>query len=692
MARPIGIRIHRGAELLDTQVFERDIIKIGRLASAHLRLEDPKVSRIHAVIEVADNKEAAIIDMGSVEGTRVNGEKISRMRLKHGDEIGLGDSRLMVILDEAELAALAGGAPVIAAPSVADTARDLPGVGTPAPTAPTVGVFQSGETDVVALRAELQSSVPAPTTEVFNVGDLDVALESLGPQPAVSSNALPSKAAASTTRAASTSAAPAAAHATKPVGASAKSSSPPKRVAPPMPVPSLLPPLPPIAEDSITPENRFIEVTLRWGGTVTDVKRIKAAPAFSIGKDTGDNLFVPVDGGSFNLLTSQQGQGWKVRFKDGMSGNISRGGQSVPLSQAGAVPDGDCMAVALTDDTAVTIGIGYHTLEVRAVPKSRMVPVLPFFDALWANAALVTFFAASALIATTVFYPVGMDNLDDDLLTNPTRFQTMILKPPPKDNAFLNKLNGPKEKKQAAAKEAGQAGDKKADPRKDKGKMATKAKEKPTDEQVVASKMNALFGDKGSAGMAALFGGDAKGGALEAALGGIDGAKVAAGYGSGGLGLRGGGPGGGGVGVGTLGTGKIGTRGRGSGETGYGSGEGGLGKKGDRDISMTTGTPVILGSLDPEIIRRIVREHAGQIRYCYESELTKTPGLYGKIVMKWVINGEGKVMQATPAETQMKNPNVENCLASRIKTWVFPKPKGGGIVIVNYPFVFKQSG
>ncbi len=204
--------------------------------------------------------------------------------------------------------------------------------------------------------------------------------------------------------------------------------------------------------------------------------------------------------------------------------------------------------------------------------------------------------------------------------------------------------------------------------------------------------MAALFGDKGSAGLSQLFGGDAQGGALEAALGGIDGAKVAAGYGSGGLGLRGGGPGGGGVGVGTLGTGKIGTRGRGSGDGSYGSGEGGLGKKGDRDISMTTGTPTILGSLDPEIIRRIVREHGGQIRYCYETELTRTPGLYGKIVMKWVINGEGKVMQATKAESQMNNANVENCLASRIKTWVFPKPKGGGIVVVNYPFVFKQGG
>jgi len=694
MARPIGIRIHRGSELLDTQVFERDIIKIGRLASAHLRLEDPKVSRIHAVIEVADNKEAAIIDMGSAEGTRVNGEKVSRVRLKHGDEIGLGDSRLVVVLDDVELAALTGGAaPAVAAdPSVTDVTRGLAALGAASPAPTNGGVFQSGETDVAALRAELQASVPPPATDVFNAIGLDVALESLGPQPAVASPSMPPVPAATPSASAPPMAAGPAPTVPPVMKAPPMKAPPPKRAPPPMPQQSLLPPLPPIAEDSITPENRFIEVTLRWGGTVTDVKRIKAMPAFSVGKEKGDNLFVPVDGGSFNLLTSQQGQGWKVRFKDGMSGNVSRGEQSVPLSQSGAVPDGDAMSVPLTDDTVVSIGIGYHTLEVRAVPKSRIVPIIPFFDALWANAALVTLFAASAMIATTVFYPVGMDNLDDDLLTNPTRFQTMILKPPPKDNAFLNKLKGPKEQKQAAAKDAGKAGDKKADPKKDQGKMATKAKEKPTDEQVVASKMNALFGDKGSEGMAALFGGDAKGGALEAALGGIDGAKVAAGYGAGGLGLRGGGPGGGGVGVGTLGTGKIGTRGRGSGEAGYGSGEGGLGKKGDRDISMTTGTPVILGSLDPEIIRRIVREHAGQIRYCYESELTRTPGLYGKIVMKWVINGEGKVMQATPAESQMKNANVENCLASRIKTWVFPKPKGGGIVIVNYPFVFKQSG
>ncbi len=691
MARPIGIRIHKGTELVDTQVFERDIIKIGRLASAHLRLEDPKVSRIHAVIEVADNKEAAIIDMGSAEGTRVNGEKVSRVRLKHGDEIGLGDSRLVIVLDEVEIAALKGGGAVVAPPPMlTDAGSQLPDIPPPPPPGASNGaaVFHSGETDVSALRKELSATLgpngapSAPSTDVFNSDGVDVALNSLGPQPPVAGPApmtpptlVPPSAPAVLAR--------------KAAALAKKTSAPPR---PPVERVSILPPLPPIPEDSITPENRYVEVTLSWGGSVTDVKRIKNASTFSIGKKKGDALFVPLEGSSYNLLTSGAGTGWKVRFQEGMSGNVTRGDSSAPLSASGAQSDGDAMALPLTDDTVVSIGVGYHTIQVRVVPKSRLVPVLPFFDILWANTAVVTLFAASAMVAAVGLMPVGMDSLDDDLLTNPTKFQTLILKPPPKDNSFLQRLKGPKAEKAAAAKDAGKAGDKKADPKKDQGKAALKAKDKPTDEQVVASKLTALFGDKGSEGIAQLFGGEASGGALEAALGGIDGAKVASGYGTGGLGLRGGGPGGGGVGIGTLGTGRIGTRGRGSGETGYGGAEGGLGNKTDRDVTMTQGTPVILGSLDREIIQRIVREHASQIKYCYEKELTRTPGIYGKIMMKWIINGEGKVTQSAKTESQMNNANVESCLATKIKTWIFPKPKGGGIVVVSYPFVFKQSG
>jgi hypothetical protein len=40
----------------------------------------------------------------------------------------------------------------------------------------------------------------------------------------------------------------------------------------------------------------------------------------------------------------------------------------------------------------------------------------------------------------------------------------------------------------------------------------------------------------------------------------------------------------------------------------------------------------------------------------------------------------------------LNNAEVERCITSKIRTWVFPTPKGGGVVIVKYPFIFKTTG
>ena len=53
MATPITLKIYRGNELVRTEQFNREIVKIGRLASAHLVLDEEGIARIHAVIEVA---------------------------------------------------------------------------------------------------------------------------------------------------------------------------------------------------------------------------------------------------------------------------------------------------------------------------------------------------------------------------------------------------------------------------------------------------------------------------------------------------------------------------------------------------------------------------------------------------------------------------------------------------------------
>jgi hypothetical protein len=40
----------------------------------------------------------------------------------------------------------------------------------------------------------------------------------------------------------------------------------------------------------------------------------------------------------------------------------------------------------------------------------------------------------------------------------------------------------------------------------------------------------------------------------------------------------------------------------------------------------------------------------------------------------------------------VNNPELEECIIGRVLAWVFPKPKDGGLVVITYPFILKQSG
>src|SRR5262245_46781130 len=99
---PIKFEIYKGDALVREEVLAQDVIKVGKLASSHLRLDDETVSRMHAVIEVTGPEEIHIIDLGSTRGTLVNGERISKARLQSGDEIMFGDSRVIVTFLEAQ--------------------------------------------------------------------------------------------------------------------------------------------------------------------------------------------------------------------------------------------------------------------------------------------------------------------------------------------------------------------------------------------------------------------------------------------------------------------------------------------------------------------------------------------------------------------------------------------------------------
>jgi pSer/pThr/pTyr-binding forkhead associated (FHA) protein len=91
---------------------------IGRNATCQLSLDDPLVSRRHAVFNVAAN-EILVEDLGSRNGVLVNGQKIEgRVRVKPGDKVLIGSQELTLLQVQDEASATLPMRPTGAMPKV----------------------------------------------------------------------------------------------------------------------------------------------------------------------------------------------------------------------------------------------------------------------------------------------------------------------------------------------------------------------------------------------------------------------------------------------------------------------------------------------------------------------------------------------------------------------------------------------
>ena len=84
----------KGARFL----LEKDLHKIGRDAASEIFLDDATVSRAHCLISRLQSSSGeaifTITDRQSLNGTYLNGERVSESALHHGDELHVGKYRL----------------------------------------------------------------------------------------------------------------------------------------------------------------------------------------------------------------------------------------------------------------------------------------------------------------------------------------------------------------------------------------------------------------------------------------------------------------------------------------------------------------------------------------------------------------------------------------------------------------------
>jgi hypothetical protein len=97
------------------------------------------------------------------------------------------------------------------------------------------------------------------------------------------------------------------------------------------------------------------------------------------------------------------------------------------------------------------------------------------------------------------------------------------------------------------------------------------------------------------------------------------------------------------------------------------------------------------GRLAPEVIQRVVRQHFGRFRLCYERNLRDCPNLSGRVNVKFFIDLDGSVKQPRNADSDMPDGETVACVVEAFRALQFPPPEGG-YVTVTYPVMFSPGG
>jgi hypothetical protein len=94
--------------------------------------------------------------------------------------------------------------------------------------------------------------------------------------------------------------------------------------------------------------------------------------------------------------------------------------------------------------------------------------------------------------------------------------------------------------------------------------------------------------------------------------------------------------------------------------------------------------------LDPNVIRRVIVKHHGEIEACYEAALERSPELEGRLAVRFTIEEDGHVSDAkVDPDSTAAEPGLWRCVEEKVRAFEFPKLFGQ--VRVVYPWLLKRG-
>jgi len=87
----------RGPNAGSRYLLDRDSTVVGRHPDAEIFLDDVTVSRHHAEFSHEEDGRIALRDLGSLNGSYVNGERVEQRSLATGDEVQIGRFKLLFV-------------------------------------------------------------------------------------------------------------------------------------------------------------------------------------------------------------------------------------------------------------------------------------------------------------------------------------------------------------------------------------------------------------------------------------------------------------------------------------------------------------------------------------------------------------------------------------------------------------------